>query len=249
MKVCLVIPCYNEFERFKTEEYYNFLMNQSNNFSLLFVNDGSTDKTVLKLDDLQSQFPNNVSILDLIANVGKAEAVRQGILSCRQDNKFDYIGYFDADLATPLEEANSMLLLLEQNKKLILVLASRIKRLGTNIIRKRKRHLLGRVFATFTSLILNLPVYDTQCGAKLFKSEIVDFAFKKPFLSKWLFDVEIIARIRNKYPNDIEAILHEYPVQKWEDVAGSKIKLTHMLQVPFQLLKIHRTYNKNLIDT
>jgi len=68
------------------------------------------------------------------------------------------------------------------------------------------------------------------------------------FLTKWLFDLELIARIRNKFPNDVASLFYEYPVNEWRDVAGSKLKLKHMLQVPLDLWRIHKKYNKKATE-
>ena len=80
------------------------------------------------------------------------------------------LGYFDADLATPPGELLRMLDLLERRPDLSFVLASRVALLGRRITRRARRHYLGRVFATFASIFLQIPVYDTQCGAKVFRA-------------------------------------------------------------------------------
>ena len=113
------------------------------------------------------------------------------------------------------------------------------KRLGATIERKTTRHLLGRVFFTFANMIIKLPAYDTQCGAKLFRSELL-FLFEEKFITKWLFDIEILGRYRNKY--GIKAALDniiEVPVNSWMEVGGSKFEFVHMLKAPFELYSIH----------
>jgi len=243
-KICVVIPCYNEAQRLNIDAFEKFIMNNSSTFDFMFVNDGSKDNTLDILNNLSIKLPNNVRVLNLEKNSGKAEAVRNGINHAYLLNTFSYVAYFDADLATPLSELLLLKNIVDNNSSLIMVLCSRIKRLGANVKRNFKRHVLGRVFSTSASVILNLPVYDTQCGAKLIKTEVVPQVFKEPFITSWLFDIEIIARIRNLYPKEIENVLYEHPVTQWEDVGGSKLKLKHMIKVPVELLKIHKKYNK-----
>lgn len=244
IKICIVIPCYNEENRLNITMFSDFLKAHQETIDLLFVNDGSSDNTLKILEQLKNANTNNCNFLNLDVNSGKAEAVRQGINKAYSTSKYDYIAYFDADLATPLSEILLLTDIVEHNPKIIMVLCSRVKRLGANIKRKLKRHLLGRVFATFASQILNLAVYDTQCGAKLIKASLVPQLFNTPFITSWLFDIEIIARIRNMNPLVIESVLYEHPVTAWEDIGGSKLKLKHMIKVPWELFKISRKYNK-----
>ncbi len=243
-KICVVIPCYNEYNRLKETSFIDFIRIHSNDFDLLFVNDGSTDETLQKLEAISKQYPSSIFSLNLEKNGGKAEAVRQGILYAKKQNNYLAVAYFDADLATPLSELIVLKQMLSENPTVKMVLCSRIKRLGASIDRKRKRHILGRVFSTFASIILKMPIYDTQCGAKIIHASVIEDVFNEKFITNWLFDIEIIARLRNKFPDKILDLLIEYPITKWEDVSGSKLKMKHMLKVPLDLLKIYKTYNK-----
>src|ERR1041384_6274866 len=67
-----------------------------------------------------------------------------------------------------------------------------------------RRHYLGRIFATAVSLALHSPVYDTQCGAKLFRpgAPLRD-ALSAPFRSRWIFDVELLARLDRRIPGGL----------------------------------------------
>lgn len=242
-KICVIIPCYNEFERLDVNAFNSFISKNSEKYDFLFVNDGSKDQTLSLLNKLVSENSDNCYIHNLEKNSGKAEAVRQGINRAFEMNKYDYLAYFDADLATPLSEIEYLKEIVYLNSEILMVLCSRIKRLGAKVERKLKRHILGRVFSTAASNILKLPVYDTQCGAKLIKAEIVPVVFNEPFITSWLFDVEIIARIRNLNPSIIEDVLYEHPVNRWEDIGGSKLKLKHMIKVPLELMKINQKYN------
>lgn len=243
-KIGIVIPCYNESLRLKAKAYTDFMSANQSEYDIIFVNDGSTDNTLDVLKNITTNFPNNCFIYNLKRNSGKAEAVRQGINFANEKKQYNYIAYFDADLATPLSEINLLKEIVINNPIIVMVLCSRIKRLGAEIDRKPKRHILGRIFSTFASTILNLPVYDTQCGAKLIKAEIIPYVFDKPFITSWIFDVEILARIRNNNKSIINAILIEHPVTKWEDIEGSKLKIKHMFKVPLELIKIRKLYNQ-----
>ena len=88
---------------------------------------------------------------------------------------------------------------------------------------------MGRVFATAVSNALDLPVYDTQCGAKILRVNAVDgHAVRRPFRSAWIFDVELIARYLRLPVAPGEPArrdrLYELVVPAWHDMPGSKLR-------------------------
>ena len=237
-----VIPCYNEENRMDIDQYSSSLKN-NDQIHILFVNDGSSDSTLKVLEKLKVDFNAQIEILNLSNNKGKAEAVRQGVQNALQKNvDIVHIGYFDADLSTSLEEGISLFNQLTQHEQLKFAFGSRISRVGSTIIRKNYRHLVGRFIATIISNILKLRVYDTQCGAKVFTKELAQFVFDKPFISKWLFDVEIFARMlceTSKY--SIKNML-EVPLTQWIDTDGSKVKWSYSFKLFIDLFKIWSSY-------
>ncbi len=240
-KLCLIVPCYNEEKRLDINVFESFFKSNSQ-IDFLFVNDGSFDQTQSILNKWTDNFPN-IKNLKLDKNVGKAEAVRQGSIVAHQNNVYDYIGYLDADLATPLQEIELFSQAFAKNNKLFAVIGTRFKRLGVKIERKLSRHLLGRIFATFASFVLNLEVYDTQCGAKIFKRNLIPNIFARPFISYWIFDVEILFRIKQSedFKQYQDGIL-ELPLNSWADKKGSKLKLRDFLKAPIELWHIFITY-------
>jgi hypothetical protein len=124
-----------------------------------------------------------------------------------------------------------------------MLMCSRLKRLGATVNRHVHRHILGRVMATIISNVLKLPVYDTQCGAKLIRREEVEDIFTEKFLARWMFDVEIIARMQKKYPaSTILQDILEVPVYKWDDVPGSKLRFYHLFSSLIEIVRIHWKY-------
>ena len=242
-EVCLIIPCYNEEKRLDKTGILDFLGRYPNT-ALCFVNDGSKDNTKGVLKDLQMGNPKNIFVLDKVNNEGKAEAVRSGIHLMAAEKRFSILGFWDADLSTPLSELPGMLERLVAQKECVAVFGSRLKRLGSTIERNPMRHIFGRVFSTLSNWILGIPIYDSQCGAKIFRGEAISAIFGEKFVTRWLFDVEILCRMRNQYgARRTQEIVLEHPLLKWTDVEGSKLKLTDYFRVPFDLMRIYFHYN------
>ncbi len=184
---------------------------------LLFVNDGSTDQTGAVLYEIKTSLPS-AEVLHLRQNAGKAEAVRQGMLAAL-DSETTYVGYLDADLSVSLEDFMELIKTAEQDK-LDLVIGSRIKKLDTHIERSFFRHITGRTLATVIDASFQLGVYDTQCGAKAFKPELLKPIIQEKFFTKWFFDVEILLRIRKL---KINYKAREIPLKQWINRKDSKL--------------------------
>ncbi|HHT51864.1 MAG TPA: glycosyltransferase [Bacteroidales bacterium] len=244
-KVVVIIPCYNEADRFPQQEFFNSFISYPS-MTFLFVNDGSKDATLEILQEWQKEY-DNVLVIDKQPNSGKASAVRFAMLHAVEKIDFDYIAYFDADLATSLDEIPVFFNIFEQNNTLKMVVGSRVKRLGANINRKWMRHIVGRIFATCASATLLLPTYDTQCGAKMLSKDVVYQLFKDEFISKWLFDVEVFARLALivGYP-EVKNSIYEYPLDSWIEKGDSRIKLKDFTRFPIDLFRIFRKYHRSL---
>jgi glycosyltransferase involved in cell wall biosynthesis len=221
----------------------------------LFVNDGSTDNTLSLLETMRQEamrrgHEDRISILDQQPNAGKAEAIRNGMLAAIASSSrtghdgCEYTGFWDADLATPLTAIPQLLAQLEATPHLHMIFGSRVRLLGRNIRRNPARHYLGRIFATAASQTLSLPIYDTQCGAKIFKvTPDLTHVLAQPFLSRWIFDVEIVARYLQLRGRDFcYSSIYEFPLDAWEDVGGSKLRPFDFFYAAFDILRIYRRY-------
>jgi hypothetical protein len=127
-----------------------------------------------------------------------------------------------------------------------MIMGARVQLLGRRIERSALRHYAGRFAATAISTVLGLRVYDTQCGAKLFRADPARELFREPFRTRWIFDAEIIARLiaRLGAHSDPSArdVIYEYPLHAWMDVRGSKIGPSDYLRAAVDLLRIYGHY-------
>jgi len=240
----IVVPCFNEEKRLDRAAFERFAAEVSG-ISFVFVDDGSADGTRQILEDLATGLPGRAGVVALEKNSGKAEAVRRGVNRALEQQP-TYVGYWDADLATPLDVIRDFSGLLDTHPELQMVMGARVQLLGRRIERSPLRHYAGRLAATAISIVLGLRVYDTQCGAKLFRSEAARDLFAEPFGTRWIFDAEIIARLIAKlgthpHPTARNAV-YEYPLHAWMDVRGSKVGPSDYLRAAVDLFRIYHRY-------
>jgi dolichyl-phosphate beta-glucosyltransferase len=223
-RVTFVVPCFEEEKRLPRDELKR-LLNESTDLTLLFVDDGSRDGTRNALEALRLEVPDRVRVLGLTQNRGKGEAVRIGMRHALLGDA-DCVGYFDADMATSTKDLRRLMSEI-RDPSVAAVLGSRVQLMGHVIQRSTYRHYAGRGFATAASLLLAQPFYDTQCGAKLFRrSPLLEAMLDEPFLTRWLFDVELLGRLltgTETLAPVVPTALRELPLRNWRDVPGSKI--------------------------
>ena len=234
----LVVPCFNEATRLDRGAFLEWVSARPSRH-LRFVNDASTDQTAAVLDRLSEQHPR-IFVLHLSANHGKAGAVRAGML---QDSESDLVGFWDADLATPLREVDRLIEVLTRDPGLQCAAGIRVMRLGANIERSRVRHVLSRLFVSVSSALLGLRAYDTQCGAKLFRRNVVQPLFAEAFVSPWFFDLELYVRLRALRPDvALTDRVCELSLMEWKAMGDSSLRMWDFVKVPFELYQIYRRY-------
>ena len=242
LKIAIVIPCYNEEERLQLDIFITELSNDPR-LTFLFVNDGSSDNTLEVIQKICSANPERALCLSLEKNAGKGEAVRSGMLYLTECNNFDIIGFWDADLAVSLSEIHDFAEIFN-NKNIHGVIGSRVHLAGRVIERVNARHYLGRLFATVMSLTFDLKIYDTQCGAKLFRSKFLKQVIQTPFVTNWIFDVELIIRLSRLQSLSNIMWLYEVPVEEWKNVTGTKRTFSAYYIAVVNYLKLYIKYGK-----
>lgn len=245
-KTVLVVPCFNEEKRLERDVFLAW-GDAHPDVQFLMVNDGSSDGTRAMLDELAAKRPGKFHALQLEKNGGKAEAVRAGMLHALRTMEPDFVGFWDADLATPLEALPEFIDVLTRQADVEVVMGSRVQLLGRQIERNRGRHYFGRVAATAVSVMLGIPVYDTQCGAKVFRATAtLPTILAEPFITRWVFDVEILARwiLLKQDESRAQLARHvvELPLREWRDVKGTRLKPTDFMKAPMELARIWRHY-------
>jgi glycosyltransferase involved in cell wall biosynthesis len=238
----LVVPCFNEAKRLDQSRILSYTSTLQCN--VLLVNDASTDTTQNLIDEIVRSSNGTIHSLLMARNSGKAEAVRTGMQRAISHEATE-VGYTDADGAVGEYDLAQIFSALTETPSRIGVVGSRVALLGRSIDRTTMRHFTGRVFATFASIILQQPIYDTQCGAKAFTaSKQLQSSLSRPFVSRWGFDVELLGRMFIEIAKDGNGHIIELPLQQWHDVSGSKIGVFAGIKTLLELLPIRRSLRR-----
>ena len=227
-RTSIIIPCYNEANRLHLEVFLNFAR-KNPKISFVFVDDGSKDLTINLLCGAMAALPDQVDVLTMARNAGKAEAVRHGLkFAAKRGDK--YIAFLDADLATPLNAINDFISVADRLDNIDVVFGSRVGGLGRRVYRDIHRKLISLVCASMGRMATGLALKDTQCGAKLFRNNShLKNCLDVPFTAGWLFDVELFLRISNPDRHERKNFF-EYPVLEWTEIPGSNIKFSDVIK-------------------
>jgi len=210
MKISLIIPTYNEERIIKetVEKLDSFIKREKDDWEILIVNDGATDRT---LEILEAFKPRFFKIISYNSNKGKGFAVKAGVNVASGD----YICFIDSDLAYSFENLKEV--------------ASKLKKydicIGARPLANNHgkagflREFIGQGFRIISFLILNYKLQDKQCGLKAFRKDVAKNLFSKQRINGFAFDSEILYLAKkNKYSiKEIPAFIsqkHSYKISK-----------------------------------
>ncbi|EAY12817.1 glycosyl transferase, group 2 family protein [Trichomonas vaginalis G3] len=244
--VSFIVPAYNEEKRLpkmleETIEYLEQRRYKDNNFTweIVVVNDGSKDRTAHVVLEYAERY-SNIFLLNQPHNMGKGAAIQAGCLHARGQ----LVLMVDADGATKISDfgllENEIKKLMKNNKEAIVV--------GSRTLNEDK----SKVHRTFIRKILGLGMHilivisgvhgikDTQCGFKLFTRDACKMLFMNQHVQRWCFDPEllVIARRRKMKVSEISV--------EWNEIEGSKMKISGMIKMAIDLLRIAVFYRLNI---
>lgn len=209
----IVVPCHNEAESLQLTAFSTFLM-QTSRVRFVFVDDGSDDDTLSRLATLQAAHPDHVEVLSLSRTVGKAEAVRRGLLQAIAGGA-EFVGYWDADLSTPLATVLDLLHIGQRFTEVEVAYGTRLRLFSRRIARSLTRRLIAGACARLERAVVGLPVGDTRRSAKLLRNTPrLSRILATPFSSARLFDVELFSRLAENRGEKSRA-LYEFPLVEW----------------------------------
>jgi len=215
--ITIIIPAHNEETRLlksmqRTIEYCNC---QQWDYEIIVVEDGSTDRTVEMVQDLVSKY-KQIKLISNKERLGKGLAIRGGVYAAEKK----YIAYMDADLSAGPSELKRLFLFIDRYD---IVVGSRILRGELPPIKRPFiRSFLSRCYSKlFRVMFMGVPVHDTQCGLKLFKSSIARTLLTQIYTNGFAFDCEVLVKA-----SSLGLTIKEVPVI-WEHQYGSKVSMLH----------------------
>lgn len=215
-RVSLVIPAYREEARLPG--YFGGLAAALADVpaELIVVDDGSPASSFASLQSaLQPHLGRRHRLLRLERNRGKGAAIAFGLESAAGT----YVGFVDADGSIPAQEVRRLVMRALGTPPVDMVAACRVKMLGRRIERSPLRHAAGRVFATILANVFRVPVYDSQCGLKVFRADRYRDAAPRLSDDRWTWDTQLLILFFRRGLS-----VEEFPVD-WHDVPGSKVRV------------------------
>lgn len=239
----IIIPCYNESDRLNINSFLDYAADNKHNI-LCFVNDGSSDATRSTLAKIKDYQHDNVLVYNVPENSGKAKAVQLGALHLYNDTRVHTIGFIDADLSTDFKDYDQLIFKMKCHKSLKVIYGSRADDGENNIKRDAVRAIISKIIRYIIFSITRLNIQDTQCGAKIFRRDIIPYVFNTEFKTRWLFDVEILLRLKKEFTvKRFRDMFLEKPLDNWVHMEGSKLGMKDAIQIPLNLLRIGYIYN------
>ena len=237
--ISLLIPLYNEEKRI--EKTVNALLEGFNYKPLtlekvIFVSDGSKDNTVEKINSYKSQLEKALKAEVVVAsyeiNRGKGYAIKYGM----QFSDSDYTLFFDADMATPLNQIEKFIPFMKEG--ISVIIGTRKNGHSTVVVHQPKiREVLGKGFTYLTNIMLNTWVTDFTCGFKVFSRDAKNAVFPRSMIDRWSYDAEIIFLSRK-----LGFEIQEKPVV-WADDKNSKVKILKSVYTSLKELLQIRFYH------
>jgi glycosyltransferase involved in cell wall biosynthesis len=242
-KLSLIIPAYNEENRISNilESYVQFFKEVKikkgiDDFEILVVVNGSKDRTEEIVKGFSKKY-KEIRYLNFKQG-GKGFAITEGFKEALRGDS-NLIGFTDADMSTP---ANAFYGLVRNIKNYDGIIANRWDR--RSVVKKQTliRRFVSRGYNFVVRTLFLFPYRDTQCGAKLFKREVIEKGIKKMISSKWNYDVALLFCLKK----ETHARIREIPTV-WNDEIGSKVNLKktpiQMLLSAIRLRFIHSPFN------
>jgi len=211
----VIIPAFNEEARIPAtiRRVAKYVEDSFREYEIIVVDDGSTDRTVDAVRSLARDI-GRIKLLQNGVNRGKGFSVKQGV----QAASGNIILMTDADLSTPIEEIEKLLVWIERDFDV--VIGSRGLKESDIVLRQPwYREKMGRIFNVLVSTLVMQGFKDTQCGFKIFRADVAKELFRRSVVEGFGFDVEVLF-----LAGKLGFRIKEVPV-RWINSPDSRVKV------------------------
>lgn len=218
----IIIPAYNEELRLPKTllRIREFLHARAISSEVIVVDDGSRDGTVQYVESQIAAWPE-LRVVKNPGNRGKGYSVRHGMLEARGK----IVLFTDADLSTPIEEADKLLAALVTHD---VAIGSRAMDRGLiQVHQPWTREYAGIMFNAIVRIVLGLNIEDTQCGFKAFRREKSQIIFQQQCIERFGFDPELLFLAERN-----GLIIAEVPV-RWANAPGTTVSMWDGIRAMF----------------
>ncbi len=234
LMISIIIGAYNEDNRIirSLKKIHDYLGKLDIDYEIIVVDDGSTDRTAVVVNDLIPAIAG-LRVIRYEINRGKGYALRTGVLA----SKGDMVLVSDADLSTPIEELDTLLPFLSENS---IAIGSRALALSKIEVKQPWWRMgMGKTFNRIVKLFIMSDFCDTQCGFKLFEGNTARELFRQARIDRFAYDVEILALARKKGYR-----IAEVPIRWLNDTESKVNPLRDSLKMLIDLVRIRLSVGK-----
>jgi glycosyltransferase involved in cell wall biosynthesis len=232
--ISIIIPAFNEEKRLPEtiRKIESYVCRQNWDFhEIIIVDDGSSDDTA-SVSAASAEANANIRVLRNPGNRGKGYSVRHGMLAARGEWSL----FTDADLSTPIEELEKLWKACQRESAPIAIGSRALDRSLIGVHQPVLREAAGKFFNKVMRIVTGLRIADTQCGFKLFRSDVAREVFSRQAIDRFGFDVEVLFIARQ-----LGCKILEIPV-RWNNAEGSKVGMLNGLQAFAELAEVRRNH-------
>jgi dolichyl-phosphate beta-glucosyltransferase len=213
-ELSIVVPSFNEELRLPPtlEKIARYIEQQRPNTEVIIVDDGSTDRTAAVAESWRGRIPR-LRVVSNGSNRGKGFSVRHGSLEATGE----IVLFTDADLSSPIDEAEKLLCALKNHD--VAIGSRAVDRSLIEVHESPFREFAGIIFNRIVRITLRLPFVDTQCGFKAFRRERCRIIFEQQTIERFGFDPELLYLARHHGLSTVEI-----PV-RWAHSPATKVDM------------------------
>jgi hypothetical protein len=215
-KLTVIVPAFNEAHRlaeratrFEVAVESGVLCPRTT--ELIVVDDGSTDETGWRAQELLAATFPRLRVLRLHENAGKGAAVRLGTAAATAP----VVLFMDADLSVDPTEIPRLVKAIGPAD---VAIGSRAHEESIVEVDGIQRKVMGKTFNILVSALTNMPFRDTQCGFKAFRTPLARILFHLMRVQRFAFDVEVLCLARQ-----LQMEIAEVAV-RWHEVSQSRVR-------------------------